>query len=228
MRLYGKMAHFRKVFSNSSSLSYYFPPRTTIMGMVAAALGMERDSYYGELDKLDYAVEALTPLKKLVFGENFLDTDQITTEKLRGRGNRVPITREFIVASDGGFLGYNIYVTYSREVEEGFRRPKFPLSFGQSEMLAWVDGEEVLECEEKEEFDNEEVYGAVPVRSFTVRPEAVHTLEYGMPRRYEEGRMSGVLHDYIFPTEPKAVVVRGRGKGISCNIGGKSKKLVFL
>lgn len=44
--LKGKFAHFRKFYTNSSSLSYLVPPRTVIEGMVAAILGFERDSYY--------------------------------------------------------------------------------------------------------------------------------------------------------------------------------------
>ncbi|HBM79479.1 MAG TPA: CRISPR-associated protein Cas5, partial [Clostridiaceae bacterium] len=42
----GKMAHFRKYYSNSSALSYFIPPRTTIIGIVAGFLGYERDTYY--------------------------------------------------------------------------------------------------------------------------------------------------------------------------------------
>lgn len=42
----GDFAHFRKFYTNSSSLSYTVPPRTTIMGIIAAMMGEERDSYY--------------------------------------------------------------------------------------------------------------------------------------------------------------------------------------
>lgn len=44
--LEGEFAHFRKFYTNSSSLSYTVPPRTTIMGLIAGILGEERDSYY--------------------------------------------------------------------------------------------------------------------------------------------------------------------------------------
>ncbi len=57
--LYGKFAHFRKFYTNSSSLTYLIPPRTTIEGIIAALLGYERDSYYDVLsvDKLNIAVK---------------------------------------------------------------------------------------------------------------------------------------------------------------------------
>lgn len=44
--LIGPMAHFRNIETNSTSLSYSFPPPTTIRGIIAAILGLERDSYY--------------------------------------------------------------------------------------------------------------------------------------------------------------------------------------
>jgi len=49
--LVGKFAHFRKFYTNSSSLSYLIPPRTTLQGVCAAILGYERDTYYEKLSK---------------------------------------------------------------------------------------------------------------------------------------------------------------------------------
>lgn len=45
-RVSGPFAHFRKFYTNASSLSYLIPPRTVIMGMLASVLKYERDSYY--------------------------------------------------------------------------------------------------------------------------------------------------------------------------------------
>jgi len=44
--LIGKFAHFRKFYTNSSSLSYLIPPRTVITGLLGSVLNKERDSYY--------------------------------------------------------------------------------------------------------------------------------------------------------------------------------------
>lgn len=61
-RLGGKLAHFRKFYTNASSLTYTIPPRTALAGMFASVLMLPRDSYYDELssDKLFVAV-ALPP-----------------------------------------------------------------------------------------------------------------------------------------------------------------------
>lgn len=61
-RLGGKFAHFRKFYTNASSLTFTIPPRTALAGMFASVLMLPRDSYYEELDsdKLFLAV-ALPP-----------------------------------------------------------------------------------------------------------------------------------------------------------------------
>jgi CRISPR-associated protein, Cas5h family len=55
----GPMAHFRKYYTNSSSLSYLFPPRTVVVGLIAGLLGLpserhtkeKRDIYYEKFDE---------------------------------------------------------------------------------------------------------------------------------------------------------------------------------
>lgn len=42
-RFSGKYAHFRRPYTNVSSLSYPFPPRPTIAGLIGAILGVEKD-----------------------------------------------------------------------------------------------------------------------------------------------------------------------------------------
>lgn len=61
-RLGGKFAHFRKFYTNASSLTFTIPPRTALAGMFASVLMLPRDSYYEELnsDNLFLAV-ALPP-----------------------------------------------------------------------------------------------------------------------------------------------------------------------
>lgn len=64
--LQGKFAHFRKYFGNNTALSYALPPRTTLMGIFAAMLGRERDTYYREMasDRLRIGIGIVEPVKK--------------------------------------------------------------------------------------------------------------------------------------------------------------------
>lgn len=75
-RVSGQFAHFRKFYTNASSLSYLIPPRTVIMGMLASVLRYERDSYYEvfrpEKFRISTAVTPGTRIKKKMQSMNYL------------------------------------------------------------------------------------------------------------------------------------------------------------
>ena len=75
-RIYGKFAHFKKFYTNSSSLSYLVPPRTVIAGMLASVMEYERDSYYEvfspEKIKISVAVSTGTVITKQMQSMNYL------------------------------------------------------------------------------------------------------------------------------------------------------------
>jgi CRISPR-associated protein Cas5h len=85
----GKFAHFRKYYANNTAFSFSIPPRTTLMGIVAAALGWPRDSYYEKLasDKIRFGVRVLTPLKKSFHRLNFMRIGT-SSEDFRGISSR--------------------------------------------------------------------------------------------------------------------------------------------
>lgn len=75
--LCGKMAHFRKPYANATALSYTLPPRTTILGIIAAILELPRDSYYGDvpeksIDDLLIGVRINNPIRKVIQKLNYL------------------------------------------------------------------------------------------------------------------------------------------------------------
>lgn len=75
--LKAKMAHFRRFYSNSSSLTYSIPPRTTICGIIAGLMGYERDSYYEifSRDNCGITVAPKSKIKKLVQTVNLLKVE---------------------------------------------------------------------------------------------------------------------------------------------------------
>lgn len=68
---------FRKFYTNSSSLSYPFPPRTTIAGLIAGLLGYERDSYSEDLgpEQCDIAVSVRVPVRRVMQTVNYVMTE---------------------------------------------------------------------------------------------------------------------------------------------------------
>lgn len=62
----GQFAHWRKWFTTTSPLTYSFPPRTAIVGMVGAILGVQRDDVADvfKLSDTRIAVRPLRPIQK--------------------------------------------------------------------------------------------------------------------------------------------------------------------
>jgi len=96
----GKLAHFRKFFSNNTALSFSIPPRTTIMGILAAICGMPKDSYY-ELfssENIDIGIASLTKTKKIIHRVNFLRV--LGPGDFKGRQGRIQTPFEVVSGHD--------------------------------------------------------------------------------------------------------------------------------
>ncbi len=144
--LTGPMAHFRKYYTNTSALTYGFPPRTALMGVVAAVLGFARDSYYEKLDRGRFAVAVKTPTRRLLQTVNYVRTKKEDLTSLR-QLKRVPGTQtplEFLFPDgEHRFLRFRLFFGHpdaellreaARRLQE--ERPCFPLYLGLTECLA--------------------------------------------------------------------------------------------
>jgi CRISPR-associated protein Cas5h len=144
--LVGPMAHFRKFYTNSSSLSYPFPPRTAIMGVIAALLGRERDTYYEELalENARIGIALKTPFRSVMQTVNYLATDN---QDWHGAQRRIQIPLELILPRPPArFLRYRIFFTsrnpnllgelYERLSQGQYR---YPLYLGLTECPAWAE-----------------------------------------------------------------------------------------
>lgn len=146
--LLGPFAHFRQYYTNSSSLSYAFPPRTVLMGTVAAILGWERDSYYEELglDEARFAVVIKVPVRRLIQTVNYVRTKGEDIERLRElgvvRGTQVPLEL-LLPGGTASSLCFRVYFAHhndriTRELAERLAsgRSHYPLYLGLSEFIA--------------------------------------------------------------------------------------------
>ncbi|MFC7216293.1 type I-B CRISPR-associated protein Cas5b [Saliphagus sp. GCM10025334] len=86
--LRGEWGHFRRVEGNIVKQTYRIIPRTTVAGLVAAVLGLERDSYYEAFgpEVSSIAVEAIEELRTINLPQNTLSTakEHMTTMPSRG------------------------------------------------------------------------------------------------------------------------------------------------
>jgi len=90
-------AHFRRGYTTTSPLTYPFPSRTTLAGLVSAILGLPRDSYY-ELfgkDNSAFALQILNPIRKIKITQNLIDT-KTGFYLWDNKGQRTQIPFEFV------------------------------------------------------------------------------------------------------------------------------------
>jgi CRISPR-associated protein Cas5h len=117
----GKLAHFRKYYANNTAFSFTIPPRTSLMGMVAAAMGWPRDSYYEDLgsENIRFGIRVLSPLKKSFHRLNFLSIKSIGdigkkwSSDFRGEGGRIQTPFELVSEWDisKGEVVYQVFIS---------------------------------------------------------------------------------------------------------------------
>lgn len=109
LKVKGKFAHFRKFYTNSSSLSYSVPPRTTIIGLIAAVLGYERDSYYEifSKDKFNVSIKKDSRIRKIMQSVNYIKATSPKNIFQPKDHTQIPV--EILTGDDG--VEYTIYVS---------------------------------------------------------------------------------------------------------------------
>lgn len=190
------MGHFRRYDSTTSSLTYAFPPKTTIQGILAGALGINRDSYYSLLTGLDIGVSVLKPFRKMFFKLNLTDTDEL---KNILHGVNTQVNREYLMPARGNdFIEYRVYVgegknpAFFSKLHEAFSegRSKIPISLGSTECLATISEFRALTYEP--------YTGTAAIHSVIPR-EALHVIqdspvahriyfEYSVPAEFDDNR----------------------------------------
>jgi CRISPR-associated protein Cas5h len=161
--LVGKMAHFRKYYANNTAMSFSIPPRTTLMGMLAAILGLPKDEYYEALasDKIRIGIALRSPIKKSFHRLNLLSIKSIGNLKsdfekerpfnsdFRGTGGRIQTPFEVITGNSlqQDDICYRVFVSSYFEGDDNFIKLKnnvlngkihYSLSFGIANFSTYI------------------------------------------------------------------------------------------
>lgn len=242
--LKGFFAHFRKHFSTTSSLSYSFPPRTTVAGLIAAVIGYERDSYYKTLssDKCRIALQMRTPVRHTTNTLNYLMTDKpLTLKKLRGIGESMQVHLDMLLS--GGLepsqLSFRVFFNHKderllNEVVERIRGRRFfyPPSLGTANSLAEVEYVDFVDAEVYRSSSELEVHTIVPVSVIKkVIPQhgrKIH-IEELVPADFTEDRRLAREENYIYEEEGKPLKVLVDCEVFSCTLSdGREVVGVFM
>jgi len=154
----GKFAHFRKFHGNNTAMSYSIPPRTTIIGILAAILGEPKDSYYESFRHKDVkiGIRVLSDLKKTFHRLNYL---KITgSSDFSGKNGRIQTPFEVVTAHDlkSEMVKYRFYISPGEdsEVYELLKKAmtngerQFNLSLGIAGFSAFISKFEIQEAVE--------------------------------------------------------------------------------
>lgn len=120
----GKFAHFRKFYTNSSSLSYSIPPRTVVMGIIASVLKMPRDQYYDELSGENIGISVAIPpgksITKQMQSMNYLHDkyfELIAKGSTSGKIQHSQCKLELLTGSNHAPVEYDIHVGFNEKNE---------------------------------------------------------------------------------------------------------------
>ncbi len=122
--LSGKFAHFRKYYANNTALSYFVPPRTSLMGMIAAVMGYPRDSYYETLcsEHLRIGLRVLAPMKKRIHRVNWLKVEGAMDFRGRQQHTQTPFELVSGLNPVDDLVRYRVYMAAAKGGESTFEQ----------------------------------------------------------------------------------------------------------
>jgi len=223
-RLQGKMAHFRRYYSNSSALSYSVPPRTTVIGILAGLLGYERDSYYDlfNLEQCQIALSSRTPIKKTIQKMNLLKIENLSRDANGFLGVHSQTATELVLPQNirTGLLDFQIWIHHRDSdimkrledilglADDVYHTCGTSVSLGTANHLGWIKYDGVYEGERMEPNLAEKIDSIIPANqidqlqmppdSFTYRlvKEDI-PLEFDNNRRLTKGGKSVMIINLI-------------------------------
>ena len=106
--IWGDYGYFRRGYTSTSTITYPFPSRTSIAGLISAIIGLKKDSYHDIFNEVNSKVglRILNPIKKMNINFNYINTKEgflLTDIK---SNPRVQVKAEFLKD-----VKYRIYVS---------------------------------------------------------------------------------------------------------------------
>ncbi|MEM2597914.1 MAG: type I-B CRISPR-associated protein Cas5b [Thermofilum sp.] len=234
----GRMAHFRKHFSTTTSMTYRFPPRTTIAGLVAAVLGMDRGSYHALFSSanLKVALQVLARVRVTMVGVNYLFIKESSPSEFMGRRGRTPVKLELVLPEDGEALRYRIFLHHvDPQVHERIgsclrsRLFAYPPALGPAFCHASIEYVGEVEAEPLSPGAAAEVCTVMPASAVELHPvigAAVMVEESVQSDFSEGGRWVARIENYLFSYSPVAVTLKA--EGFRCTVDGREVQGVFM
>lgn len=231
--IYGDYGHFRKFYTTSSPLTFSIPPRTSIIGMIAALIGLDKDEYleYFPKESTKIAVKINNPVNKGRISYTLIDTKKCRSNKgvtyLNEINGRTQVT--FEILKNPSYRIYfchedqNIYSKVKSYLEQG--KNYYTLSMGLSEFIA--DYTYIGEID-LEPISNKDFVDIDTVINFDENIE----IEFENGKEYFKDTIQNQMDTDRVVTEYIKVLFERQGLPIKCKIdyyrGNEGEKIVFL
>lgn len=110
--IWGDYGYFRRGYTSTSTITFPFPSRTTISGLIAGILGLEKDSYHDIFNEENSKIglRILNPIKKININLNYINTKEGFLLSDIKSNPRVQVQAEFLKD-----VKYRIYVSLDNE-----------------------------------------------------------------------------------------------------------------
>ena len=241
--LKGRLAHFRKYFTNSSSLSYTFPPRTVIIGLVAGLLGEERDTYYEKLNDshCKVAISLKTPVRKIMQTMNYINTSNYSIDALLSDNpnfEHVQIPLEVVCPVDDLEICYRIYLsceTIHQELKNRLEQNLFvyPPYLGITEFLGeieFISEGTVSEISHESPVNLSTVCrkSAIIDRGLKFEDANAQYLLEKMPADFSGKREVTRYEEYIFERNGKAIAASLKEPAYQISYKDQSENIIFM
>lgn len=212
--LWGDYGHFKKFYTTTSPLTFPFPPRPTIAGILAAISGIDKDEYlqFFTGDQAKIGIKLLLPAKKIRLTENFINTKDLKQFMFAKYRNHTQIRLELLKDPC-----YRIY--FSHEDSELFARTVnllrehksfYTVSLGLSEFLA--DFRFIADCSARKVEEN------MPTQ---VNTAISHFDNINIEFEKDKSYFSAVMPCEMLPgrivSEYNKVYYEGSGRPLICN-----------
>ncbi|MDK2790911.1 MAG: CRISPR-associated protein Cas5h [Methanothermococcus sp.] len=218
--IWGDYGHFKKIYTTTSPLSYDFPPKTSIYGILGAFLGLDKEDYLKHINKntVKIALRIKNPIQKTNIALNLIDTKkgrvkgpgfnlingrtQIRFEMLKN-----PKYRLYVHLTDEG-----LYSKLKKLLEQ--HKTVYIISLGLSELIANFEYIGEFEVEKKVSYNEYTLINSLIRRDNIINDD----INLEIDREYLFSKIPNEMDENRITTEYIDIFYERNGEPISCKV----------
>lgn len=217
--VFGDYGHFKKPYTTSSPLTFSFPPKPTVAGLIGAIIGLPKNKVHSELPDNEYeiGIKLINPVKKTRIATNLIHTKH--SPMFARIKMRTQIKFEVLKNPH-----YKIYFrAFSENVFEKMmkiynmleeKKTHYTISLGLSQMLCSIKNPSIIESKKVNDWVENVSINSVILKSDDYQIE--YTYDVNEPDEYYICRMPHVMDDERIVSRFSEFCIESYGKPINC------------